>query len=589
MGNVVHLPLAANAAVVAHRPKQNWVLDPFQDSLFIIFAPIIVVALALIPFHTLSIADATALVIVTHIVMTVAHHLPTFIRIYGDVDLFKRFKWSFVLGPVVPLIFSTVVLVYINLHDYPVEYFLYLYIMLALWDPWHFLRQHYGFMRIYDRSNAAPKSVAANMDLWLCVAWFSYIMLSSGAWLPETLHDLYASTNIPIMLSVTADGIAAAASVMQVAAFAMTFAYGAYLFWCWKNRYFISAAKIGLLLGTFGVMYLTYTPNAWMQSLAPGWTFKVGFAVVGVVHMTQYLAIVWRYNRSLAKSPERSRGGVFRRWHAQRSKIAWVMGAAYVGVCLGYGEIVTTRHDNRLLMSVLLAVGFTSTLMHYYFDGFIWKVRHQQNREALAMADVQVAGSKLQSSGALPTNTPNNEGSWWTNANRATASGMLLRQTLYFGLPMLVLTIGALAVWQSPNQYYSQNYISHMYNAQSLAGRGLNSQAEQEAHLAFAAMNGQLPFATKMAELQPTAALEAELAFLIYNQSLYENVLLPQLAGKSLDASRATAHRSHVEQAVALMGKAVEQGEPLSHSGREKLTHVEAQAVVNAWRRQLGQ
>jgi hypothetical protein len=267
------------------------------------------------------------------------------------------------------------------------------------------------------------------------------------------------------------------------------------------------------------------------------------------------------------------------------------MGAAYVGVCLGYGEIVTTRHDNRLLMSVLLAVGFTSTLMHYYFDGFIWKVRHQQNREALAMADVQMPGlSKLQSSGSASINNgPAGEASWWTNANKSSAGGMLFRQTLYFGLPMLVLTIGALAAWQAPNQYYSQNYISHMYSAQSLASRGLNSQAAQEAHLAFGAMNRQLPFATKMAELQPTAAREAELAFLTYNQSLYENVLLPQLAGKSLDAPRAAAHRSHVEQAVALMSKALEQSEPLNHSGREKLTHDEAQTVVNAWRRQLGQ
>jgi hypothetical protein len=231
-------------------------------------------------------------------------------------------------------------------------------------------------------------------------------------------------------------------------------------------------------------------------------------------------------------------------------------------------------------MSVLLAIGFTSTLMHYYFDGFIWKVRHQQNREALAMADVQTASaSKLQAS---------SEGSWWTNAHSSSAGGMLLRQMLYFGIPMLVLTIGALAAWSTPNQYYSQNYIGHMYSAQSLAGRGLNSQAEQEAHLAYDAMNRQLPFATKMAELQPTAAREAELAFLTYNQSLYENILLPQLAGKSLDTARATAHRNRVEQAVTLMGNALEQSESLSHSGREKLTHDEAYAVMNAWRRQLG-
>jgi hypothetical protein len=136
------------AAATLRRPAQNWVLDPVQDSVLIIGAPLLVLALALVAFRTLPAASATSLIIVSHVVLTVAHHLPTFIRIYGDVELFRRFRWSFLLAPVIPLAFSTAVLTYINSRGLPVEYFLYLYIMLALWDPWHFLRQHYGFMRI---------------------------------------------------------------------------------------------------------------------------------------------------------------------------------------------------------------------------------------------------------------------------------------------------------------------------------------------------------------------------------------------------------------------------------------------------------
>jgi len=74
--------------------------------LFIIAAPLLVLALALLTFHFVSPGDAAALIILVHMVMTVAHHLPTFIRIYGDVDLFQRFKWTFLLGPLVPLTFA---------------------------------------------------------------------------------------------------------------------------------------------------------------------------------------------------------------------------------------------------------------------------------------------------------------------------------------------------------------------------------------------------------------------------------------------------------------------------------------------------
>ncbi|MBC7983497.1 MAG: hypothetical protein H7Y02_06550 [Candidatus Obscuribacterales bacterium] len=569
MSNVLQIPIGLNVTARPTIPRQNWVLTPTQDALFVIFAPLLVLAAALIAFRKLGAAEATSLIVVAHIVMTVAHHLPTFIRIYGDVDLVKRFKWSFVLGPVIPLVFSIGVLIYINAHDYPVEYFLYLYIMLALWDPWHFLRQHYGFMRVYDRANAAPKQLAAKMDLWLCVVWFTHIMLASGAWLPEMLHDLYASTNIPIALTVSAAAIGAAAAFTQVAAIVMTLIYGGYLFWCWKKHFYISAAKLALFLLTFGVMYLTYTPNEWILSVAPGWTFKVGFAAIGIVHMTQYLAIVWRYNRSLSASAERSRAGLFRRWHA---KGGWLLGIAYIVVCLFYGEVVTTQRDNRWLMSVLLAIGFTSTLMHYYFDGFIWKVRHQQNRDALAMRDDGASSGEPAKQGS----------SWWSAAKQLSPQKMFARQLLYFGVPMTLLTLGATAAWQTQT-----NYIHHMYGAQTLASRGLNADAAAEARLAYAAMNRQLPFAQKMVELQPTAAREAELAFLLYNQSLYEHVVMPQLAGERASTAHTQSHRDNIEEAITLLAGALRRGDSLTHNGREKLTALEAQQVLASWRRRL--
>ncbi len=277
---------------------QNWVLTPFQDSLFIIVAPLLVLGVALALFGVFGAAEATAYILLAHVVMTVAHHLPTFIRIYGDVELFRRFRRSFILAPTLSLAFAAGVLGYINHRDYPLEYFFYIYIMLALWDPWHFLRQHYGFMRIYDRQNAAPKRLAARMDLWLCLTWFAYILLASGDWLPGVLEDLQRHAHIDVLLAIPLGFLPRVADLMRDLAVAMTVAYAGYVIWCWRRGYFISGAKLALFAITFGVMYVAYTPNSMILSAAPEWTFKVGFAVLGIVHMTQYLAIVWRYNRS---------------------------------------------------------------------------------------------------------------------------------------------------------------------------------------------------------------------------------------------------------------------------------------------------
>src|SRR5690348_6458656 len=82
--------------VAASRARQNWVLDPLQDALLIIIAPVITLALALMAIRFWGATDGATIVLLVHVVFTVAHHLPTFIRIYGDVELFKRFRWSFI-------------------------------------------------------------------------------------------------------------------------------------------------------------------------------------------------------------------------------------------------------------------------------------------------------------------------------------------------------------------------------------------------------------------------------------------------------------------------------------------------------------
>src|SRR5262245_37618662 len=296
--------IASAVAAPASPPRQAWILSPAQDALFVVAAPLLVLGAAIAAFAFLGAADATAYIVLLHVVFTVAHHLPTFIRVYGDTDLYRRFKWTFVLAPVFPVGFAAVALAYLNAHDYPVENALFLWVLLALWDPWHFLMQHYGFTRIYDRHNAAPKKLAARMDLALSAAWFVFIMLASGEWLAGILEDLFVTVDLPVALALPEGAVRAITAAMLCAATVATLAYGVYVVWCRRRGYFVSVVKLTLFATTFGVMFLAYTPNAWILSWAPGWSFSVGFAVIGIVHMTQYLAIVWRYNRNLAAQPE---------------------------------------------------------------------------------------------------------------------------------------------------------------------------------------------------------------------------------------------------------------------------------------------
>lgn len=550
------------------RTTQNWILNPLQDGLLIIGAPLIVLAFAVTMFRLKGAAEATSLVLLVHVVLTVAHHMPTFIRIYGDVELFRRFKWSFVLGPVIPFTFAMGVLTYLNFNDYPLDNFFYFFIILALWDPWHFLMQHYGFMRIYDRHNAAPKRLAARMDMALCATWYVFILAASGDWLPGVLDDLYTRVQMPVVMAIPVGALPMLADIMRNVALLTTAAYIVYLAWCRQKNYFISPAKIALFTATFTVMYFTYTPNAWILQAAPDWTFKVGFAALGIVHMTQYLAIVWRYNRGLAARPERSRNGLFRVLHTRGG---WIIGGGYVLFCLTYGELLTTVHDNRWLMALLLATGFTSTLMHYYFDGFIWKMRHQQNRESLAMVDTDSPDPIQSGTG----------GSWWNSLHSMSATRVFLRQCLYFGLPITLLTGAAMSVWSAAP---SGNYQDLMYQAYLYHQQGYTDATRQEAELALSVMEKQLPFAERIVELQPTASREAALAYLVYNHSYYTHLVLPSLAGKPVGRAGQAQHRTRVQRAITILEHALNRAEPLGHKGRETLTPDDAHRTLEEWR-----
>jgi hypothetical protein len=405
------------------------------------------------------------------------------------------------------------------------------------------------------------------MDLSICATWFAYIMLASGGWLPEILRDLYSRSHLPIIFAFSMGALVLLRQLALGIALITTIVYVGYLVWCRSRGYFVSAAKIALFLITFGVMGFTYTPNPWLLGVAPGWTFKVGFAVLGIVHVTQYLAIVWRYNRSLALRANRARPGLFQRLHA---KGGWLIGSLYVLCCVSYGYTLTMVHQNRWLMGTMLAIGFTSTLMHYYFDGFIWKVRHKQNVENLAMEDAGVVA------GGTPTQML---ASWWATMKQTPAYVIFFRQVLYFAVPMGMLTLGAWMVWTRP----APNYMAHMEKADQLKRQGRADETLQEAELALADMERQLPIARKTAELQPTAAHESELAELIYIHSLAQEISIPALKGQPPNQARYAMHLGQIQEAMDTLEKALQIGGPLGYPGRENMTEADAKRSLQTW------
>ncbi len=108
----------------------------------------------------------------------------------------------------------------------------------------------------------------------------------------------------------------------------------------------------------------------------------VGIALFEVFHDVQYLAIVWIYNRARVERDQTIRG--FMKFVFRRS--GSLIGV-YVGLVLAYGSIALTTSgvSTEAIKHVLIGVVTASALLHFYYDGFIWKVRETQTRAMLGI------------------------------------------------------------------------------------------------------------------------------------------------------------------------------------------------------------
>jgi Flp pilus assembly protein TadD len=119
----------------------------------------------------------------------------------------------------------------------------------------------------------------------------------------------------------------------------------------------------------------------------------VGVALFEVFHDVQYLSLVWIYNRKRVES-DKSIGG-FMRFVFRRSG---ALVGVYIGLVLAYGGLSLSKSFVGIdaVKNILTGVVTASALLHFYYDGFIWKVREKSTRQSLGItggtADVSSGG-----------------------------------------------------------------------------------------------------------------------------------------------------------------------------------------------------
>jgi len=344
-------------AVPTTVPKRNpWILSSWRDLILYVGTPLL-----LVPMFALAQARWSAQDIYVFVAAfgATGHHLPGMIRAYGDRSLFERFKWRFILAPIF-LLSVCLAFTWWDLKG--------LVLVVFFWGVWHGMMQTYGFCRIYDAKMGSFAALTRRLDFATCAIWFATAVLLSPQRMADTLETYYASGApfIPAGLLRDAQQImfagAIAVSILFLGNFARMWAVG-------KRP---NPVKLALLATS--ITFWWYCNNGVTNILA-------GIALFEVFHDVQYLSIVWIYNRSRVEK-DTSIGGfmhfVFRR---SGSLVGLYIGLVFAYGSLGYFKETDIETIKRFLTGVVAASG----LLHFYYDGFIWKVREKATREHLGL------------------------------------------------------------------------------------------------------------------------------------------------------------------------------------------------------------
>ena len=334
-----------------------YIAAPLYDAVMFIGAPLLALALGVAVAGT-SLADdelvlwgndgtATSIFIGSFIM---AHLGLVAVRSHLNQQVFTRHPGRFIATPLVLLALL-----------YASEWMLVIAIVLTVWwDVVHSSLQTFGLGRIYDARRGNPPALGRRLDLGLNLLLYAGPVLA-GATLLDHLAPLAAFesvgaevfTRVPVHAE--AHQAALARGLLVVGALYLVVYLVGYALLA-RQGYRVSPQKIALLVFTGACSIYTWGFNS----------FGEAFFIMNFFHAWQYFGLVWWSERHNLR---RRLGLEHVRWGGLAALLAMLVVAGTYGV---WAEFVSS--DQRFALSVTLVV----SLMHFWYDGFIWSVRRQE-------------------------------------------------------------------------------------------------------------------------------------------------------------------------------------------------------------------
>lgn len=343
---------------ISPRIVRRWIVNSWVDAVFIVLTPLLATPAILILYSSWVGVRAETISLIVAAFFATGHHLPGLIRAYGDRELFSRFRWRFLLAP--PIVF----LAYFPLYTY--HFSLYRLIILV-WATWHGSMQLYGFVRIYDAKVGSVSRSTVYWDWLLCLCAFITPQLLRPEQLSSMLGHWYA-----------AGGPWVSASILSAIRWSALGFSVAVLLGFIVN--FVIQRRIGPKPSGLKLLMLASGIGIWWYAMLGVDNLLIGVALFDICHDVQYLAIVWLIN--CRRADANADLGRFMKYIFRRGMVLLYLGLITAYGALAFaGQLVLDGTVQRIFYGIL----FTSTILHYYYDGFIWKVRESTNQAGLGL------------------------------------------------------------------------------------------------------------------------------------------------------------------------------------------------------------
>ncbi len=338
--------------------RGGYIAGPTYDAVMFLGAPLLALALGVAISGTALADEEVALfghtgtatsIFIGSFVM--AHLVLVVVRSHGNREIFARQRGRFGVVPA---------LLWLLL--WASDWALAVAIVLTVWwDVLHSSMQTFGLGRIYDARAGNHAEAGRRLDLGLNLLLYAGPVLA-GATLIDHLLPFAAFERVGAVVfrqvPVYAEAWQAAAArglVLLGAAYLIVYVAG-YVRLA-RRGYKVSPQKLALLVSTGLCSIYTWGFNS----------FGEAFFVMNFFHAWQYFGLVWWSERGNLRRGLRVEG---ERWGGVAALVVMVAAAFAYGV---WAECVDSR-EQRAALGVTLVV----SLMHFWYDGFIWSVRRRE-------------------------------------------------------------------------------------------------------------------------------------------------------------------------------------------------------------------